>query len=400
MKDTFCILPFVHFYTQPEGEVKPCCIAGGFEKKCSLRTNSIEEIFNSDQYKQLRNDMLNGKRNKVCDVCYKKEDLGEYSPRQFYNTNLDDDVWYVPEISDDYSVPMEFQHIDIRFSNLCNFKCRMCNHAFSSQWYEDAQKIKLGDEWSYKTGEDKKVIHASETIIEDLLPYLKNLKTVYFAGGEPLINDQHYELLCWLHEHKKEIRFHYNTNLSVLNYKNRDFFSLWKDFKKVHLAISCDGIGKVGEYQRIGFKHDKFIENLNAVKKFSTPMSTTSFNDTLSYNFQYTTTIFNIEHIFDFIDFMMTHEYITSEDGIDFYYAWGPQHVSIRNLSNENKDRITKIFSDKISEIKSEKTRNQLQSLIAFMNTDSDEFNYIVQGIEIMDQLNNTDYKTITSMRF
>jgi len=125
-KETFCILPFVHLYTQPNGEVKPCCIAGGFDDKQFLREKSIEDIFNSGEYKQLRHDMLNGKRNKACEVCYKKEDIGESSPRQMFNSNT---LWTMPEVKEDYSVVTQFQHIDIRFSNLCNFKCRMCNYS-------------------------------------------------------------------------------------------------------------------------------------------------------------------------------------------------------------------------------------------------------------------------------
>ena len=174
--DTICILPFIHLYTQPDGEVKPCCIAGGFDTKQSLRTSTIEEIFNSDEYKQLRSDMLEGKRNKVCDVCYSKEDRGESSPRQMFNSNT---LWQMPDVGIDNSVPLEFQHIDIRFSNLCNFKCRMCNHSFSSNWYEDAKKIEHGGWFPFLSGEDTKVLKASKTIVEDIIPYLGKIKSFF-----------------------------------------------------------------------------------------------------------------------------------------------------------------------------------------------------------------------------
>ena len=75
MSNTICILPFVHLYSEPKGEMKPCCIAAGFDEPLDLKTLTIEEAFNSPQMKELRKDMLEGKRNKICDVCYKKEDL-------------------------------------------------------------------------------------------------------------------------------------------------------------------------------------------------------------------------------------------------------------------------------------------------------------------------------------
>ena len=79
MSNTTCILPFVHLYSEPKGEMKPCCIASGFDEPLNLKTLTIEEAFNSPQMKELRKDMLEGKRNKVCDVCYKKEDLNNHS---------------------------------------------------------------------------------------------------------------------------------------------------------------------------------------------------------------------------------------------------------------------------------------------------------------------------------
>ena len=43
MSDTICILPFVHLYSEPKGEMKPCCIAGGFDDPLNLKKLSIEE---------------------------------------------------------------------------------------------------------------------------------------------------------------------------------------------------------------------------------------------------------------------------------------------------------------------------------------------------------------------
>ena len=84
---TFCILPFIHLYAEPKGEMKPCCIAGGFDEPLNLKKLSIDDAFNSPQMKELRKDMLDGNRNKVCDVCYKKEDLSGHSPRIDFNKN-------------------------------------------------------------------------------------------------------------------------------------------------------------------------------------------------------------------------------------------------------------------------------------------------------------------------
>jgi organic radical activating enzyme len=407
-KDTFCILPFVHFYTQADGEVKPCCIASGFDEKQSLRNNSISEIFNSTEYKKLRKDMMRGKKNKVCNVCYAKEDRGEYSPRQMFNSNT---LWSVPDVKKDYSVPVEFQHIDIRFSNLCNFKCRMCNHGFSSNWFGDAKKIEVDGEFPYLSDKSTKVLKASESIVDDIIPHLGKVKSFYFAGGEPLITPEHYKLLMWLYENvedeithlgtHKALSIHYNTNLSVIKYDEDELIKYWNSFRKVQLAISVDGIGEIGEYQRTGFKHNVFVKNLHEIQKHADPISSTTHPDGFCYSFQYTTTILNIEHIFDFIEFMLEYEFIETSETIDFYYAWSPQWMSVNNLSDIDKDRITTLFNNRMGEINSEKTKNELTAIINYMNGDRTySINSVKNMIEQLDKVNNTDYKKILNLTF
>ena len=376
MSDTFCILPYVHFYTEPKGEVKPCCIAGGFDEPLNLKSMSIEETFNSPQMKQLRKDMENGKRNKVCDVCYKREDTTGHSPRiDVFNKNP---LWKKPELKEDYSVPSDFQHIDIRFSNLCNFKCRMCNHDFSSNWYDDMKKIRPDNV------RPKKVLKASETIVEDLIPHLSKVKSFYFAGGEPLIMPEHYKVLKYLHDTfpKKEfyisddenlkaidIAIHYNTNLSVIKYDEESLIDIWKSFKQIFLSISCDGIGDVGEYQRTGFSTKRFEENLKIIKKYFRPMNVQkSEGYGLKYNFQYTTTIMNVYHIFDFIDYMLQKNHITDSSQIDFYYAWSPLEFALSQISKSEKKKIED-FLNKNKQRYSEKTQDELNSMIEFMNS-------------------------------
>ncbi len=199
---------------------------------------------------------------------------------------------------------------------------------------------------------------------------------------------------------RKRLTMHYNTNLSVLKYRDYDFVKYWNKFKRVHLAVSCDGIGEVGEYQRIGFNHNTFVKNLTELKKHAVPLATTEPQDGISYSFQYTTTIYNIEHIFDFIDFMMNNKFIDKEDCISFYYAWGPKYVTLNNMNESDKERITKLFTEKIKTLSSEKTKNEITALINYMNSPSNcEPTYVGELTRKLDVLNDTDYKTITSIK-
>ena len=411
MSSTYCKLPFLHLYSQPDGEVKPCCIAGGFDEPLNLKKMSIEDAFNSPQMKELRKDMLEGERNKVCDICYKREDGTGHSPRIDFNKNP---LWIQPKVEDDFSVPSDFQHIDIRFSNLCNFKCRMCNHDFSSNWYEDYKKLRPSSDIHTKT----KVMRASETIVEDLIPHLKNIKSFYFAGGEPLIMPEHYKILKHLYDtmkpyqmlidgKQKEARnlsIHYNTNLSVIKYDEESLIDLWRGFSRVYLSISCDGIGKVGEYQRTGFDTKRFEENLKTIKKYARPLSTFEGGTGIMYGFQYTTTIMNVYHIFDFIDYMFKNNHITSTEQIDFYYAWSPLEFSLSQISKLQKDKI-KTFFNKHKEKYPQKTQNELNAIIEFMYSDMKfDDTTITEGWRInhirqIEELHGGKFEDITPMK-
>ena len=405
MSNTTCILPFVHLYSEPKGEMKPCCIASGFDEPLDLKTLTIEEAFNSPQMKELRKDMLEGKRNKVCDVCYKKEDLNNHSPRTDFNNNR---LWKMPEVKEDYSVDSQFQHVDIRFSNLCNFKCRMCNHDFSSNWYEDFDKLRPGH-----TKGRTKVMKVSDTIVEDLIPHLKNIKSFYFAGGEPLIMPEHYKVLKYLYDtmpvieqhwgNVRPLSIHYNTNLSVITYDENSLVELWKGFDRVFLSISCDGIGEVGEYQRIGFLHDRFITNLKIIQKYFISNSPYNGGLGLQYNFQYTTTIYNAYHIFDFIKFMEENKFIKSSEHIDFYYAWSPSEVSLNNLPEYEKIRLVEFLENGIKELTEQKTIDELKDLIKFTNSTNDVENVtggMYQFTTEMDKLNNTNVTKLNGVDF
>ena len=400
--NTFCILPFVHLYAEPKGEMKPCCIAGGFDEPLNLKTISIDEAFNSEQMKELRKDMMLGKQNKVCDVCYKKEQTTGHSPRIDFNKNT---LWTLPQIEKDYSVETQFQHIDIRFSNLCNFKCRMCNHDFSSNWYEDYYKIRP----EFDKNDKPKILKVSETISSDLKKHLHKVKSIYFAGGEPLIMPEHYEILKHLYDNTelqtmfrekdegfeefqtRNISIHYNTNLSVIKYDETSLVDLWNGFYRVFLSISCDGIEKVGEYQRTGFDMKRFEDNLKIIRKYAKPANVSEPFNGLLYNFQFTTTIMNVYHIFDFIEYMIKKEYITSSEQIDFYYSWTPLEYSINQINNIEKEKLVKFINDK-KENYCDKTQGELNRIIDFINSDNSFYQSELQNEARKKYIQKIDY--------
>ena len=396
---TFCILPFIHLYAEPKGEMKPCCISDRFDKSLNLKTLSIDEAFNSQQMKDLRKDMLEGIENKVCKICYNQEKYSNHSPRKNFNN---DTAWELPKINEDYSVESQFQYIDIRFSNLCNFKCRMCFHDFSSNWYEDALLVRP----DYKP--ESKILKITDTFSNDLKEHLSKIKSIYFAGGEPMIMPEHFNLLTYLYDNieldkftqKRNLTIHYNTNLSVIKYDEQSLIELWKGFKKVMLSISCDGIGEVGEYQRTGFSTTRFEENMKIIQRNATPINVFQSFTGIGYNFQYTVTIMNLYHIFDFIEYMMFKNYITDSEQIDFYVAQYPLEYSLSHLSDSEKEKSVEFLSKKVKYY-SGKTQNELNRIIDFIKSDVEKYDYDVypdKYIKKLDELRGGNFEEISKI--
>ena len=139
---------------------------------------------------------------------------------------------------------------DIRFSNLCNLSCRSCGSMFSSNWYDDQVAL-----WGKP--DHAKVTYAGTTKMDaydQLVEYLPVVEQVYFAGGEPLIMEEHYKILKELIRLGKAdtVRLIYNTNFTRQAYKDLNVFDYWPEFKDVSVGASLDAMGPRAELMRNG----------------------------------------------------------------------------------------------------------------------------------------------------
>ena len=103
---------------------------------------------------------------------------------------------------------------DIRFSNLCNLSCRSCGYIFSSNWYQDQAKLAGGD-WKLKNPVMNYAGRTETDMWEQLEPHLDYVEQIYFAGGEPLLMEEHYKILDELVRRERfDVRLVYNTNFT------------------------------------------------------------------------------------------------------------------------------------------------------------------------------------------
>lgn len=319
----FCMFPWLHLNVAPNGTVYPCCNNQYDEIFGDLQTSNLEQIFNNDKMKMLRLNMLNEKKSSFCKQCYKSEEVSDTSYRKFANGyfggNFDQLIhktW-----SNGFVDDFKMMYVDVRFSNLCNFKCRTCGDFFSSKWSEEM--------YPNSTRSLVKYADSSGETLNYLISQIPNFQIVYFAGGEPLIMPDHYVLLEEMIRSgkSKDIMLRYNTNLSTLKYKKIDIFDIWKKFKKVELSVSIDHYGKRAEYIRHGTNWEIVYHNLKTVRNA----------DFINFSINSVISLFNYLTLDDFILFLIQNGILQKEDLVSFISLQYPYYFSTQVMPKELK---------------------------------------------------------------
>lgn len=273
--------PFTGLATREDGAICACCRSHpvGFIDKANL-----EDIWNNDTMRRIRKQVLNNERPPECDPCFKLEDQGVESLRQRHITDRipESRINLYPNALDklqaDYSMPFEIPTMELKLNNLCNLACRMCHPMDSTSW-TDWGEIK---EFYKKEGNIMYAIveeHGLESkphldkfqdnpewwaSLKKLVPHFRRVE---FAGGEPLMDPQHYRILDMLAEYGSQIEIKYATNLSILGKgHHRTVWEYWPRFKSVAVNVSIDGIGNVYEYIRGNAHWTTLVSNIDRIK--------------------------------------------------------------------------------------------------------------------------------------
>jgi len=262
--DVFCILPWIHLSIEPNGTVLPCCIAKATVG--NTKNQTLREIWNNEPMAELRRNMLADTPSVACQDCYEHESTGIRSLRNGCNRAYGHNIKsLVDSTQPSGQLPqMELRYWDVRFSNICNLKCRMCSSKYSSRWAEDDAKL-----WGRSfnpvilfPGQDEDDVWNQ---IQEHIPYVES---IYFAGGEPLIMEQHNRLLRQLIEKgNTKVHLTYATNLTELKYKNSSVLDLWRHFPKVGVTASLDDMSNRASVIRSGTDWADIEQNIRDLKR-------------------------------------------------------------------------------------------------------------------------------------
>ena len=183
------------------------------------------------------------------------------------------------KMSHDYTMPFEIPTMEIKLNNLCNLKCRMCNPTDSTSWNDwlEVEEFYIKeDNYLVKNIQDLKLVKSPYLdkftlnphwwdSFNKLLPYFRRVE---FAGGEPLMDPTHYQILDMLKPYAHDIEIKYATNLSMLGKGPRNIHDYWPLFKSVAVNVSIDGLHDSYEYIRGNADFNVMIDNIKTIQQY------------------------------------------------------------------------------------------------------------------------------------
>jgi len=285
----FCLLPWTHLHVRPDGTALPCCLWKG-PPLGNVRSSSIAALWNAPTMKALRSDMVAGRAVVGCWRCYEDERSGLGSQRQRASLALDRHRGRGRLTAPDGTLPrLPVVFLDFRFSNACNLRCRTCDPLQSSAWAAEARALGL----AVGGGPIRKAYDDWDSLWRQLQPLLEEgVEEIRFAGGEPLVMEEHYRILDFLIARGlTDVRLSYNTNFSTLRFQGRDLIDLWSRFRQVYVGASLDGSGRRGEYLRKGLRWDAVVANREEMLRRCPDVG---------FSIAATVSIFNVLHLPDF----------------------------------------------------------------------------------------------------
>jgi MoaA/NifB/PqqE/SkfB family radical SAM enzyme len=327
---TFCIYPWIHLHAYPTGEAYPCCHAEMAYPVGNTRFKTLEDIYRDAPMRELRKDMLNERPNPACGRCYEQEESGFFSGRRSANKHHGH---HIKRIDDD---KFQMSYWDIRFSNLCNLSCRSCGHIFSSSWYQDQAQL-AGPDWA----KNNKVLNIAgrdkDDMWQQLMPHIDYVEQIYFAGGEPLMMDEHYRILEELERRERfDVRLIYNTNFTQTRLKDREVFDYWRKFNSVAVGASLDAMGPRAEYIRRGTEWDRVESNRRTMLEVC-PHVDFYISPTLS--------ILNAWHLPDFHCAWVEQGLIRAQD-LNVNILQDPSHLRIDIATAEYKQKLNEKYQE------------------------------------------------------
>lgn len=366
---TFCILPWIHLATRPNGDMRLCCVTNasgadtgdheiGLVRKedghpANFGKDTPMSAWNNEYMRSVRRTMIAGQIPSSCTKCFKEEASGVVSKR-IWETKFWHEEGLIPKdfieaTKEDGTIDNKLQYLDLRLGHTCNIKCVMCSPHDSSRWLQDHDALMAkttSQVVRYQVGFDKSkfnnVWFEKPEFWEEIYDQIPNLKQIYFAGGEPLLIKEHKIFLEEIirRGYSKNILIRYSSNGLLLD---EDIIDLWKHFKTVKFAFSLDAYNERNYYIRYPSNWETVENNLRRLDNTS---------DNVIVSIATAIQAMNVLHLPEFVKWkvnqhykkinlaMMPGEFLMGGGLVNMHLLYIPTFLSAKILPLELKNEV------------------------------------------------------------
>ena len=348
----YCLSMWKSVHVDVDGYLTPCCMfIHGADKKTRIEDieegKTIEHVL-LDEFQEYRDMLSEGKWPRGCNQCEFAEKEGRSSKRlqdMGWNNmrNHDGNLAYLTEPTN-----VALEYLQLKTGRLCNLECTICTPTCST-------KIATRH---YKQGKiDKETYDKLQAEIQwaTNLDQLKKMNSQYYridiAGGEPLMNKEHFQWLKQLpQESKAKTQLLYNTNGTQT--PTDEEIEIWKDFKGVWITFSIDSAYKKFEKLRVNAKWDQVIENMRYV---TNEVVRNKLHHQTSNGYTNTAIVMTVHagNVTDMMDLYDATKHLkwVQRDYINYNYLYYPESMAIHNMSKDNLKKAIDYYNDNIERL-------------------------------------------------
>lgn len=344
MSNTLCVLPWMHLATHPNGGCSLCCRSNHtnaiswakMENSSSLATfdnANIDQIINSKKFVEVRQAMIYGERPIECEGCWRDEDSGIQSKRQYENERW---AHIIDQLEKSAIIRRpNYRYIELRLGNVCNNACLTCNSYSSSKWYPDEKKIAKELSWFKLRPLENFKWFEREEFYDELTKYSEGVEEIYINGGEPTLIKAHFRYLRNLIDNGTAQKVHLVYSLNMMDIPD-NLVELWKSFKKVTVNASIDDFNERNYYIRYPTQWNETVTSIEKLNKVSN----------VYWHVTQTVSILNI------LTLDMLGNWLETNYGKvpHHNYVLYPDYLSLAALPESYKIKVKEYYTDKLSE--------------------------------------------------
>lgn len=209
-----CLAPWTAINFTIDGYATVCCL----NRKTSVKVagKSIDEIWNSAAFNELRTQIQHNNLVYDCGVCLQQIAAGNHSGVKAlaYDNHFP-------------TTPFRPQAMEFCLDNTCNLACTMCNSVLSSTIRQQQKLPRLESNYGSE-------------FVQQLNDYIPHLKTVVFSGGEPFLVPLYFEIWENMLRLNPSLRIHVVTNGTTLNSRVKDLL----ERGNFQINVSLDAVSK------------------------------------------------------------------------------------------------------------------------------------------------------------